>query len=161
MLTQEQIKSNVEKLTKSNWWVDLVITGGGTGVFKELLQYGGGSSFLYRGYIPYSKEELYETYSIYKQHSAVSQETVNSILSHSFDECDSNCPEGKMPVTIVASSKLTYGGERPNRKHLCVFGLTTNNINKTYKFSPTKKTRVEQEEEVTNFILSTMFEILL
>lgn len=156
MSTQEQ----VQQLAKSNWLIDLVITGGGTGVLKELLQYGGGSSFLCRAIVPYSKESLDEHFYIGTDKPSVSQETVSIILDRSFGFV-SDLAEGKMPVSIVASSKLTYEGERTGRKHLCVLGIETNNINKIYKFSPLKKTRVEQEEEVTQFILSKIFEVLL
>lgn len=157
------INQKVNKIINSGFSAGLVITGGGCGVIGTLLKNGGGSNFLKFGYVPYSRESL--SAYIYQFlddpiKRSVCEECVNVISEIAYldvlgDELEINFNTDRNKIIGVGcSAKLISNGEREGREHKAYVGICSESRKEIYEFSPTAKTRFEQEEELEEFILN-------
>lgn len=140
----------INQILNSGYKACLVITGGGTGVITRLLENGGGSKFLEAAFVPYSKS-VQEAYLGKMIDRCVSRETVEDLAQRAYDPL--------MPlyfkngIGVAASAKLISNNDRPDREYLLCMSIVTFNKKEYYEFSPSSKTRIEQERECEEFIL--------
>jgi len=145
----------IKQIVGSKKKVVLTVTGGGTGVFGHLLNYGGGSEFLVEGIINYSTESTQDL--IGKPDSHVSKETALKLAVAAHQRCIKLGVDPKEAHGVSTTAKLVTEGEREGRVHE-IYAAYHSNDKSSYvhlRFEH-DRSRVQEEYLCENFILDAL-----
>jgi len=151
------MKSLVLKIHETPHKAVMAITGGGSEAIGELLRYGGGSSTLLEGVIPYD-QKAFDSFICGKPDKYCSPGAARDLAMAAFQRGVNFTNTHEHIIGIGASSSLVKDGERSGREHLAYIAVQTasETVSYTIALHGNGYTREEEERKVAEVIVKAL-----